>query len=195
VEHIRTSLKASVDWVQIREKDLPARDLLALAREAVSLARFVGGTARVIVNDRLDIALAAGAAGVHLGHESIPAHEAIGWSRAGNAPPDFLVGVSCHTLDEARDAEKAGASYVIFGPIFPTPSKQQFGPPQGLARLTEICSAVRIPVIAIGGINAQNGADCLRAGASGIAAIRMFQESPSTHALKIAIDRVHRHTR
>ena len=181
VVSIRAATASGVDWVQIREKDLPARELLALTAETIRAAgERPGGQAepaRVIVNDRLDVALAAGAAGVHLGRESAPPADVVRWCRGGNAPADFLIGVSCHSLADVREAEAAGASYVFFGPIYETPSKRSFGPPQGISRLAEVCSAVRVLVIAIGGINAENAAECLRAGASGIAAIRMYQES------------------
>jgi len=184
---IRAAVDAGADWVQIRERELSARDLLALAKSAVAAA---GGKARVLVNDRLDVALAAGAAGVHLRGDSVPAGEAIRWLRAGHAPPDFLVGASCHSLDDARQAEAAGAGYIFFGPVFETPAKKKFGPPQGLARLAEVCRAVRIPAIAIGGIDSTNAAQCLRAGAWGIAAIRLFQELDGP-ALAAAVAQVH----
>jgi thiamine-phosphate pyrophosphorylase len=128
---------------------------------------------------------------VHLGGESVPVREVVRWCRSGNAPAGFLVGVSCHDLDQARDAESAGASYVFFGPVFDSPAKRAFGPPQGVARLAEACRAVRIPVIAIGGVNEENGADCIRAGAAGIAAIRLFQEPREPAALKEAVARMH----
>ena len=167
---------------------MPARELLELAKTAVGIA---AGGARVIVNDRLDVALAAGAAGVHLGGESLPARDLLRWCREGNAPADFLVGVSCHSPEEAREAEDSGASYIFFGPIFDTPAKKKFGPPQGIARLGEVCRAVRIPVIAIGGVNEENATKCLHAGAAGIAAIRMFQETSETATLARAIVRLH----
>jgi thiamine-phosphate pyrophosphorylase len=185
---IRAAMAAGVDWVQIRERDMPARELLGLTKAAGGIG---AGGARVIVNDRLDVALAAGAAGVHLGGESVPAREVVPWCREGNAPTGFLIGVSCHSLEEAREAEDSGASYVFFGPVFETPSKKKFGPPQGIARLGEACRAVRLPVIAIGGLNEGNVAECLRAGAAGIAAIRMFQESSEAETLKRAIKRIH----
>jgi thiamine-phosphate pyrophosphorylase len=186
LEKIRAIAAAGVDWVQIREKDLPARDLLELARKAVAAA----AGAKVIVNDRLDVAFAAGAAGVHLGHESAPAREVVRWCRAGNAPPEFLVGVSCHSAEEGREAEIAGADCVFFGPVFETPSKKPFGAPQGVERLAEFCRAVRIPVIAIGGVNQENAADCIRAGAAGIAAIRMFQEPRDPAEISRVIARI-----
>ena len=191
---IRAAMAAGADWVQVREKDLPARELLALARKAVaaeSAAREHGGEARMIVNDRLDVALAAGAAGVHLGRESLPAREVVRWCRGGNAPAEFLVGASCHNAEEAREAEAAGASYVFFGPVFETPSKASFGPPQGIARLAEVCRSVRLPVIAIGGVNEEDGVKCLRAGAAGVAAIRMFQEARDAAALREQMQRLH----
>lgn len=186
LEKIRMAVAAGVDWVQIREKDMATRELLALVREAALAG------ARIIVNDRLDVALASGAAGVHLGGESLPARDAIRWCRSGNAPAEFLVGVSCHSTEQARQAEADGASYVFFGPVFDTPSKRPFGPPQGIAKLAEACRAVPIPVIAIGGIHGENAAECLRAGAAGVAAIRMFQEASDPEQLREAIERVRR---
>ena len=186
IEKIRVAVAAGVDWVQIREKDLQARDLLALAREAVS-----AGSARVIVNDRIDVALAAGAAGVHLSHASVAAREVVQWCRAGNAPADFLVGVSCHSLEGARDAESAGASYTHFGPIYETPSKIPFGAPHGVDELAVVCAAVKIPVIAIGGINESNASECFKAGAAGIAAIRMIQSALDANALRKTLEKLH----
>jgi len=190
---IRAAIEAGVDWVQIREKDLNARELLALVGPAVATRSGQGRAAepRILINDRLDVALAAGAAGVHLGRESLPAREVVRWCRGGNAPAEFLIGVSCHNIEEAREAESAGASYILFGPVFATPSKTSFGPPQGAAKLGEVCRAVRLPVIAIGGVDGENTAECLRAGAVGIAAIRMFQEGLDTAALKRVLARLH----
>ena len=194
---IREAFAAGADWVQVREKDLPARELLALVRDAVTTAKSTAGQersgeARVIVNNRLDVALAAGAAGVHLGGASLPASEVVRWCKSGNAPSEFLIGVSCHSFEEAREAEAVDASYIFFGPVFETPSKRPFGPPQGIARLTEICRGVRLPAIAIGGVNEENGAECLRAGAAGIAAIRMFQQARDAASLGGQISRLHR---
>jgi thiamine-phosphate pyrophosphorylase len=204
-------MAAGVDWVQVREKDLAARELLALVREAVAASSARPGSIRpgsirpgsirpgsirpgsiqMIVNDRLDVALAAGAAGVHLGHASVPAREVIRWCRAGNAPADFLVGVSCHSLEGAQEAESAGASYTYFGPIYETPSKIPFGKPHGIEELAQVVKAVRIPVIAIGGVNETNAPDCIRAGAAGIAAIRMIQDARNPDMLKTAIETIH----
>ena len=185
---IRAAAAAGVDWVQIRERNAPARDLLALAKAATDAC---DGRARVIINDRLDVALAAGAAGVHLRGTSVPAREVVRWCRAGNVPAGFLIGVSCHSVAEAREAESAGASYLFFGPVFETPSKKSFGAPQGVAKLAEVCRSVRILAIAIGGVNEENAAECLRAGAAGIAAIRMFQESREPEAFRNTVARLH----
>ena len=195
-ENIRRAVEAGVNWVQIREKDLPARELLELARQAVQMAAGRGegnlDPARIIINDRLDVALVASAHGVHLRHESLAAGDVMRWCRAGNAPADFAIGVSCHRLEEARKAENAEADYIFFGPIFETPSKMSFGAPQGLLKLTEVCRAVPdIKVIAIGGVNAENSASCIRAGAAGIAAIRMFQESGHSKEINDAVAFIH----
>lgn len=183
---------AGIDWIQIREKDLPARELSALTRNIIAVTRQFSSVAntppRVIVNDRLDVALAAGAAGVHLSGASAPPAEVVRWLRAGNAPSDFSVGVSCHSLAEVQAAENAGANYVFFGPIYETPSKLDFGPPQGIDALSEACRSARIPVLAIGGITESNARACIRAGAAGIAAIRVFQEvSDATHLHAIVL--------
>jgi thiamine-phosphate pyrophosphorylase len=196
LEKIRTAVAAQVDVVQIRERDLPAGELLKLLREAVAIAaaaaqQGAGGT-RIVVNDRLDVALASGAAGVHLSGSSIAVQEVVRWCRAGNAPRDFLIGVSCHSLEEARMAEEAAADYIFFGPIFDTPSKRPFGPPQGLDALAALCREMTTPVIAIGGVNESNARDCLKAGASGVAAIRLIQEADSADALKATLAEIRR---
>jgi thiamine-phosphate pyrophosphorylase len=175
----RSAVAAGVDWIQFREKDLSGRGLAHLAQEAVTAAR--GTSTRIIINDRLDVAITAGAGGVHLGGGSFPVADVVSWC-AKNAPRLFI-GASCHSLDDAQAAERDGAHYAFFGPIFATPSKLKYGPPQGLTRLEEVCRALRIPVLAIGGITLENVAACLRAGAAGLAAIRLFQESTDLPSL------------
>jgi thiamine-phosphate diphosphorylase len=193
---IQMAMDAGVDWVQVREKDMSAHELVELVRDAVKAGNAQGSTgkqrqnSRVIVNDRLDVALAAGAAGVHLGRKSVNARDAANSCRSGNLPADFLIGVSCHSLKEAREAEGAGASYIFFGPVFDTPSKRALGEPQGVERLAEVCGSVHIPVIAIGGVDASNAPECVRAGAAGVAAIRMFQEARDAHALKSTVRKI-----
>ena len=180
-QKIATAAAAGVDWLQIREKDLSARDYGLLTRKALQLAaRSPAGNARptrVLVNDRLDVALSEHAGGVHLGEASLPLPEAKRLVKAQAQRLDFLIGISCHSLEAARSAASGGADYLFFGPIFPTPSKEAFGAPHGLERLGEVCRAVAIPVLAIGGITLANASACLAAGASGIAAIRLFQEA------------------
>lgn len=182
---IEQVVSAGVDWVQIREKDLPARALAALTREALRVAvnslSSKACAVRVLVNDRLDVAIAERAGGVHLGENSLPVAEAkrmIQSARAkGLLAEDFLLGVSCHSVDAAKDAQRSGADYVFFGPVFATPSKSAFGAPQGVRRLAEVCRAVTLPVLAIGGVTVENTASCIAAGAAGIAAIRFFQDA------------------
>ena len=131
-----------------------------------------GSETRLLVNDRADIAAAAGADGVHLTSQSLPAN--VVRKMFGS---DFVIGASTHSLDEARAAQTAGADFVVFGPIFETESKRAFGEPQGLEKLAEVAVELQpFPVIAIGGITTENAALCLVSGASGVAAIRMFEE-------------------
>jgi thiamine-phosphate pyrophosphorylase len=172
------AIAAGVDYVQIREKDLPARTLLTLTEATVAHAERQGQGTRVIVNDRLDVALAARAHGVHLGARSMP----IGIMRR-MAPPGFRVGASCHSLEEAVAAQAAGADYLLLGPIFATPSKLQYGPPLGITKLGEVTHQVTIPVFALGGITPDRVATCLASGAVGIAGIRIFQNCDSMRDL------------
>ncbi len=179
LERICCAVTAGVDWIQLREKDLEARRLFRLASAAIAASRAAGsgGTGtRILINDRLDVAWAVGAAGVHLGEASLPVTEAVRSKRLAGRP-DCLVGASCHSLGAALHAAGEGADYIFFGPVFSTPSKAGFGPAQGLERLSETCRSVRIPVLAIGGITAANAAACLDAGAAGIAGIRLFQQA------------------
>jgi len=179
-DSIRRVAAAGIDWIQIREKDLEARSLVELVRLAVAEAR--SASTKVLVNDRLDVALAAGAAGVHLGENSLPVETVSEWRRSAGRL-DFRIGVSCHSSDSARAAERGGADYILFGPVFATPSKASFGPPQGIERLREVCAAVEIPVLAIGGVNAENVVACITAGAAGIAAIRLVQDVRNSEEL------------
>ena len=194
---IRLAIRAGADWVQVREKDMTGGPLLALTRAAIETARreatqSAGArAAQIIVNDRLDVAIASGAAGVHLGRESLPVSAVSTWRRAGNLPAVFSIGASCHSVGEAADAEAAGADYIFFGPVFESPEKLRFGSPQGLDKLSEVCTGVKIPVIAIGGVDAQNGESCLRAGAAGMAAIRLFQEASNEGELREFVARLH----
>ena len=177
---IQEAAAAGVDWIQVREKDLSGKECAALTSAAIErVARRSPrkqGTTRILVNDRLDVALSQAAGGVHLGENSLPVEKARKLADSRIRPQDFLIGVSCHSVEAATAAAKGGANYIFFGPVFATPSKAAYGAPQGLARLAEVCRAVSLPVVAIGGITLDNAASCLSAGASGIAAIRLFQE-------------------
>jgi len=171
---ILAAIEAGVDLVQIREQDLPTRELAELVAAAVAAA--AGTSAKVLVNDRLDIALAEGAQGVHLGGKSIPPEAVRAAVDKLALPGTFIVGASCHSLEQALAAEAAGADYLLLAPIFPTPSKLAFGPPLGLERLREVTARVKTPVFALGGIGVAQVRACLAAGAAGIAGIRIFQE-------------------
>jgi thiamine-phosphate pyrophosphorylase len=195
LEKISAIAAAGIDWIQLREKDLSGKPSSSLARAALNrVSKHAGhskSAARIIVNDRLDVALAEQAGGVHLGENSLPVEEAkrlrLASQSAQTLANDFILGVSCHSLEAAKSAASSGADYIFFGPIFATPSKASFGAPQGLDRLAEACSSVNIPVLAIGGITLANVSSCLSAGASGIAAIRMFQDSTDPTSIVRAI--------
>ena len=180
LEKITKAAGAGINWIQIREKTMEGRSLAELLRLAVAASR--GTRTSILVNDRLDVALTAGASGVHLAETSLPVEAVAQWRRSAGRP-EFLIGVSCHSSETAQTAAMAGADYVFFGPVFATPSKAAFGPPQGIERLREVCRAVRVPVLAIGGITLENAHSCFAAGAAGIAAIRLFQESEDVSAI------------
>jgi thiamine-phosphate pyrophosphorylase len=177
---MENAAQARVDWIQIREKDLSGRELAALVTEAV---RRVPASCRILVNDRLDVAIACGAGGVHLSEQSISLQDAKNLLRATAMRSDFLVGVSAHSIESVVKAAHGGADYVIFGPVYETPLKTKFGAPQGIDQLAKACQSVTIPVIAIGGITAENAAQCTAASAAGIAAIRLFQEAADVAAV------------
>ena len=180
-DSVERAAAADVDWIQLREKDFSGKEWEELVVESLRRIALVGSSCRILVNDRLDVALACGAGGVHLSENGIPVSDACRlrdeFFSSRSEKPDFLIGVSCHSLGASLGAARAGADYIYFSPIFNTPSKANYGPPQGIDRLAAICRAVAIPVIAIGGMSAENAVSCLQAGAAGVAAIRMFQES------------------
>ena len=181
LESVERAARAGVDWIQLREKDCSGKEWRGLVCETVRRVAASNSKTRVFVNDRLDVALACGAGGVHLSENGIPVAEACRlrdeFFAERRAEADFLIGASCHSLGSALGAARAGADYIYFSPIFHTPSKANYGPPQGLDRLARIAGAVEIPVIAIGGVSMENAASCFAAGAVGAAAIRLFQEN------------------
>ena len=150
-----------VDMIQVREKDLPARELFDLVCNIRDLA--AGTKTRVLVNDRLDVALAAGVDGVHLPSNGLPPDRV--------RPLVKLLGISTHTIEEAFAAENARADFIVFGPIFDSPGKTAVG----VEPLKQVAALVKIPVLAIGGVTSENSKEILRAGAAGIAGIRLFQ--------------------
>jgi thiamine-phosphate pyrophosphorylase len=157
-------LTAAAPAIQLRERDLSAKELMTLAREvqAVTASR----TSQLLMNDRIDVALALEGVGVHLRSNSLPvsvARHLLGVRR--------LLGMSVHAVEEAVQAESQGADYVILGPIYETPSKQMFGPPLGIHTLEKACRLVRIPIVGIGGVTAARACEMRRAGAFGVAVI------------------------
>jgi thiamine-phosphate diphosphorylase len=186
VEVVKAAIDGGTVVVQIREKDLAGGPLLRLAKEIVETARVGGGRCRVVVNDRLDVALAARAAGAHLPADGLQIEAA-----RRHVSKRFLIGRSVHSLAEARQAEKAGADYLFFGPIFETPSKARFGPPQGTAALRRLVASVRIPVWAIGGINHATVADLRGIPIAGVAVVSAIAAAPepaeAVRALKAAL--------
>jgi thiamine-phosphate pyrophosphorylase len=156
--------------VQIREKNLSASVLYDLAVSATAITQ--GSATKLLVNDRADIAAAAGAAGVHLTTSSLPTsvvRQAFGDS--------FLIGVSTHSMAEANEARRSGADFVVFGPVFETPAKEKYGEPAELDRLGKVVMALSpFPVLALGGLSLDKVAGCIQAGACGVAAIRMFND-------------------
>ena len=165
-------LAAGLPSVQLREKDLGAADLAALARKLQPLTREHG--ACLIVNDRVDVALAVGADAVQRTHTSLAVDDmrAIAGAR-------LRIGASVHSLDDARDAEACGADWIVFGPVYDTASKRQYGAPQGLEKLAAVVRAVRIPVVAIGGITPARVSEVRGAGARGVGVISAILSADS----------------
>jgi len=168
IDQVSAAAAAGIDLIQLREKRLSARVLFELARQAVALTQ--GSATLVLVNDRADVAAGAGAHGVHLTTRSIDA-AAIRRTLGG----DLLIGASTHSFDEARKAKQAGADFIVFGPVFDTVSKREFGAPVGLAELANVTRELAdFPVLALGGVVIDNFTQCLNAGARGVAGITLF---------------------
>ena len=168
---IRAAVDAEVPLFQIREKSLSGRELFELVARAVEITR--RSKTRLLVNDRSDIARAAGADGVHLTTQSLRVEVV-----RKTCGAEFVIGASTHSLAEARAARDEGADFVVFGPVFETESKRAYGEPQGLEKLAEVTRALgEFPVVAIGGIELQNVGACFEAGARGVAAIRLFNDA------------------
>jgi thiamine-phosphate pyrophosphorylase len=179
---VEECLAAGLRAVQLREKDLETRDLLALADTLREATQRHG--ARLIVNDRADVALAAGADGVQRTHASLPVS-----ALRGIAPAGFLVGASVHSEAEARDAAGQGADFIVFGPVYDTASKRRYGPPQGLAALEAVTRAVDRPVLAVGGLTPERVPEVLAAGAAGVAVIgAIYAAARPAEATKAFLD-------
>lgn len=165
---VKAAVAANVHLLQLREKNLSTRVLHELALKAAEITR--GSHTRLLINDRADVARAAGAAGVHLTTASIEApviRRTFG--------DEFLIGVSTHSLEEALAARDARADFAVFGPVFETESKRAYGEPLGVKKLAQVAAELApFPILALGGVRLDNVADCFRAGASGIAAIRLL---------------------
>lgn len=161
---LQRMLSVAAPAIQLRERDLPVRELVALARDVQALMAL--HQSQLLINDRIDVALALEGVGVHLRSNSLPvsvARQVLG--------PDRLLGISVHGVEEAVQAEAQGADYVILGPIYETPSKQAFGPPLGLQTLEKACRSVRLPIVGIGGVTAARAREMRQAGAFGVAVI------------------------
>ncbi len=174
---VRAAVDAEVPLFQIREKSVSGRMLFELVARAAELTR--GSKTRLLVNDRSDIARAAGADGAHLTTHSL----AVDVVRKIYGA-EFLIGVSTHSLEEARAAAAVGADFVVFGPVFETESKRVYGKPQGVEKLSEVTYELgEFPVVAIGGITLENAGECFDAGARGVAAIRLLNNADNMFSI------------
>ena len=182
VEIVEECLGAGLRAVQLREKDLEVRALLALATPLREATRHHG--ARLLINDRADVALAVGADGVQRTHASLPVA-----ALREITPPGFLIGASAHSTAEAREAAAQGADFVVFGPVYDTPSKRRYGPPQGLAALEAAAAASTRPLLAVGGITPERVGEVRAAGAAGVAVIgAIYGAARPADAIKAFLD-------
>ena len=169
---VADALRGGLQAVQLREKDLAAAQLLEIAVELRQLTRICG--AKLLINDRIDVALAAGADGVHLGKGGLPVREA-----RRMLGSKWLIGYSAHSADEALQAQLDGVDFVTLGPVYHTPSKAQYGEPLGLSALSEAVRLVTIPVFALGGVRPASVAEVLSGGAHGVALISAIMAAPN----------------
>lgn len=173
--NIAEAARCGVDYVQLREKDLSSRDLETLARGAMERIRVSGGKTRLLINSRTDVAIAAGADGVHLRSSDVSPQKVRKIWSAGNGSGQPIVAVSCHTAAEVLAAENSGADFVVFGPVFGKNDAPPTGA-TGLDLLRKVCGG-GISVFALGRVTTENAVLCVDAGAKGVAGIRLFQES------------------
>jgi thiamine-phosphate pyrophosphorylase len=182
VDIVREAVAGGVTCVQLREKNGGTRKFIEEARALLTLLRPLG--VPLIINDRVDVALAAGADGVHLGQQDMPISDA-----RRLAPPGWIIGVSAESLADAIRAEKEGADYIGASPVFATPTKTDTAPPLGLEGLRTIRAAVKIPLVAIGGIQLKNAQNVIRAGADGLAVVSAIVAADSPRAAAAALRR------
>lgn len=180
VEVAREALRGGVRAIQLREKDLTTRELYRLAETLLIATREAG--AALLINDRVDVAMAVSADGVHLRRQSLPPREA-----RELLGPGKLIGTSCHSTADVREATEAGVDFAVLGPIFETPSKMLYGPPLTTAVLREARAATPLPILAIGGIKQAQVGDVMAAGADGIAVISavMSASDPASAASEL----------
>jgi len=165
---VAAAVAAKIDLIQLREKRLNTNILYKLSARAADITS--GSSTKLLINDRADVAAAVGADGVHLTTSSLPPYDV-----RRTFGPEFLIGVSTHSFEEAGAAGRSGADFIVFGPVFDTLSKRQYGKPLGLGELRKVSSELApFPVLALGGVTTSNAADCIQAGAAGIAAIRIL---------------------
>jgi len=181
---VRSAVAARIDLVQIREKNLSASVLCELATAAARIT--AGSPTRLLINDRSDIAAASGSAGVHLTSSSLPT--AVVRQAFGD---EFVIGVSVHSLEQATVARDSGADLAVFGPVFDTASKREYGPALGVPALARVTSELApFPILAIGGVSVKNVGECIAAGAGGVAAITMLRQPDTLADVAEAIRRI-----
>lgn len=181
-EIVAAAVAGGATCVQLREKELGTRALFEEARHLLAILRPLG--VPLIVNDRMDVALAVGAAGVHLGQQDLPLPEA-----RRLAPPGWIIGMSAESVDDAVRAAREGADYIGVSPVFATPTKADAAAPLGLEGLRAIRAAVPVPLVAIGGIHLGNAREVLRAGADGLAVVSAIVAADSPRAAAAALRR------
>jgi thiamine-phosphate pyrophosphorylase len=195
LEKIAEAARGGINYIQLREKDLPTRDLESLAREAIAILTQLRTENRdlrtaLLINSRADVALAVAADGVHLRSDDVSPEDVrkvwqrhyecgAGATARANSPRDPLIAVSCHSPAEVAQAATNAATFAVFAPVF----EKKDSPPAGLAALRQACAS-SIPVLALGGITLPNARSCLAAGAAGIAAIRLFQDHNTAEVVK-----------
>jgi thiamine-phosphate pyrophosphorylase len=185
LDKITEAAQAGVNFIQLREKDLPTRELEALAHDALQvIGSQTENTTRLLINSRTDVAIACGADGVHLPANDVsPSDVRLTWTRSKVQRDPPVIGVSCHTLDEVHQAATDRASFAVFAPVFEKRG-DAYARLAGLTALEKACS-YKIPVFALGGVTLANAQACVNAGAAGVAGIRLFQDNPIAQVVQM----------